>query len=146
MATYSGHEHITVAAPPQACYDALTDYERLPEWQGALKSVRVIEQDDAGAVVEYELDAKIRTVRYTLRLEHDPPHRIGSTYIEGDFRSLDGEWRFTENADGGTDVELELELDPGRFIPGPVRKAVQGAVMGRALKDLARRVEEPARK
>lgn len=143
MATYQGHEKTTVDATPQACYDALTDYERLPEWQGSLKSVRVLEQDAAGAIVEYELDAKVRTVRYRLRLEHDPPHRIGSTYVEGDFRSLEAEWRFTEVEDG-TEVELELRLDPGRFVPGPVRKLVQGAVMGRALKDLAERVEEPA--
>lgn len=100
----------------------------------------MLERDDSGALVEYELDAKVRTVRYRLRLEHDPPHRIGSTYVEGDFRSLEAEWHFTP-ADGGTDVELELDLDPGRLVPGPVQKLVRGAVMGRALKDLARHVD-----
>lgn len=141
MASYTGHERITVSASPQACHDALTDYEALPEWQGALKAVRVLERTESGAVVEYELDAKVRTVRYTLRLEHDPPHRIGSAYVEGDFKSLEAEWRFSETADGGTDVELELTLDPGRFVPGPVRDIVRKVVMGRALADLRRYVD-----
>ena len=132
---------ITVAAPPRSCFDALTDYERLTDWQGALKAVRVLERFEGGAVVEYEIDAKVRTVSYTLRLEHDPPHRIGSTFVEGDFRSLEAEWRFGETADGGTDVELELTLDPGRFVPGPIRSVVRSVVMGRTLADLARHVD-----
>lgn len=139
--SYGGRETTTVAASAQACFDALTDYEQLAEWQGALKSVEVLERYDDGALVAYALDAKVRTVRYTLRLEHDPPHRIGSRYVEGDFRSLEAEWRFTERPDGRTDVVLELELDPGRFVPGPVRNAVREIVMGRSLRDLRRRVE-----
>ena len=35
---------------------------------------------------------------------------------------------------------LELELDPGRFVPGPVRNVVREVVMGRALRDLKARV------
>ena len=141
MTNYGGCERATLAASPQACFDVLTDYEHLADWQGALKSVEVLERYPDGALVVYALDAKVRTVRYTLRLEHDPPHRIGSRYVEGDFRTLEAEWRFTERPDGGTDVVLELELDPGRFVPGPVRNVVREVVMGRALRDLKARVE-----
>lgn len=132
----------TIAAPAQACFDALTDYEHLPDWQRAVRAVHVIERDGEGRgkVVEYEVDAKLRTVRYRLRQTYDEPHRLGSEYLGGDFRDFTGEWRFTER-DGHTEVELDLDIDPGRFVPGPVRSAIREYVMTRAVRDLKRRVE-----
>jgi ribosome-associated toxin RatA of RatAB toxin-antitoxin module len=129
-----------VDASPQTCFDAMTDFERLPEWQGALKASRVLERDaERGTLVEFEVDAKVRTVRYRLWQRPEPPRRLGCEYAGGDFRDMSGEWRF-EPIDGGarTRVELELEIDPGRFVPGPVRKVIGDAVMRRSLEDLRR--------
>jgi ribosome-associated toxin RatA of RatAB toxin-antitoxin module len=91
-------------------------------------------------VVAFEVDARLRTVRYTLRQVHDPPHRLGCEYLEGDFRFFSGEWRFVALPGGRTRVELELRIDPGRLVPGPVRAAIGEAVMRRSLRDLRRRV------
>lgn len=133
---YSASDTVTVAASPQACFDALTDYERLPEWQGALKRVSLLESGPDGDVVEYVLDAKLREVRYKLRLVNEPPHAIRSTYLEGDFRNLAAEWRFADNGDGTTAVTLDIQIDVSRFVPGPVRNLVREAVMNRAMSDL----------
>jgi ribosome-associated toxin RatA of RatAB toxin-antitoxin module len=132
-----------IAATPQACFDALTDYERLPEWQDAVRRVSILERDEQGrgAVVEYEVDAKVKTVRYRLRQVYDEPHRLGSEYLGGDFKDFAGEWRFSENEDGTTHVELELSIDPGRFLPGPVKNAIRDFVMKSALRDLKAHVE-----
>lgn len=136
-----------IAAPPQAVFDALTDYERLPEWQGAVKRVDVLERDaqGRGTVVEYEVDAKLKTVKYRLRQVYDEPHRLGSEYLGGDFKNFSGEWRFMDNGDGTTRVELELEIDPGRFVPGPVKNAIREFVMTRALKDLKAHLDSSVR-
>lgn len=138
MGSYGDLRHIEIDATPQACYDALTDFDRLPEWQGAVKAARVLEVDEhgRGAVVEYEVDVKFKVVRYRLRNEHEPPHRLGSQYLEGDFRDFSGEWRFHELEGGGTRVELDLNIDPGRIVPGPLRSMIGDAVMKRALHDL----------
>src|SRR3954454_3485913 len=143
MSGYGECQSAEIAAPPQACFDALTDFERLPEWQGAVREVRVLERDreGRGSVVEYEVAARIKTVPYGLRQLYDEPHRIASEYVEGDFRDFCGEWRFAGDGNGGTHVELDLRIDPGRFVPGPVRTAVADAVMRRALRDLKRHVE-----
>jgi ribosome-associated toxin RatA of RatAB toxin-antitoxin module len=143
MPTYGDCRTAAIAATPQACFDALTDYERLPEWQGAVRSVQVLERDaqGRGAVVEYEIDARFKTVRYRLRQVYDEPHRLASEYLGGDFRDFGGEWRFKPAAGGGTEVALDLRIDPGRFVPGPLRSAIADAVMRRALKDLQRYVE-----
>jgi ribosome-associated toxin RatA of RatAB toxin-antitoxin module len=140
MPSYGECQSAEIDAPPQACFDALTDYERLPEWQSSIRSVRVLERDEKGrgSIVEYEVDARFKTVRYRLRQIYDEPWRVGSQYICGDFRDFEGEWRFVP-LDGGerTRAELDLLIDPGRFVPGPLRRAISDAVMRRALHDHA---------
>jgi ribosome-associated toxin RatA of RatAB toxin-antitoxin module len=147
MPVYGDCRSADIAASPQACFDALTDFERLPEWQGAVRAARVLERDDQGrgSVVEYEVDARVKTVRYTLRQVYDEPHRVASEYLGGDFRDFAGEWRFRPDGRGGTHAELDLRIDPGRLVPGPLRSAIADAVMRRALRDLKTYVERTAR-
>lgn len=132
-----------IDASPQQCFDALIDFERLPEWQGAVRDARVLECDEAGrgSIVEYEVDARVKTVRYRLRQLYDEPHRLASEYLGGDFRDFSGEWRFQPTRRGGTHAVLDLRIDPGRFVPAPIRSAIADAVIRRALRDLKRHVE-----
>ena len=148
MAAYGDCQSAEVAAEPQRCFDALTDYERLPEWQRAVRSARVLERDEQGrgAIVEYEVDARFKTVRYRLRQIYEEPRRLASEYLGGDFRDFSGEWRFVDLGGDRTRVELDLRIDPGRFVPGPLRSAISDAVMRRALRDLKTEVERPARR
>jgi ribosome-associated toxin RatA of RatAB toxin-antitoxin module len=144
MASYGECHSAEIAASPQACFDALTDFERLPEWQGAVRDVEVLERDASGrgTIVEYVVDARVKTVRYRLRQVYDEPRRLASEYLGGDFRDFCGEWRFDPRDDGTrTHVELDLRIDPGRFVPGVVRKAISDAVMRRALADLKAHLE-----
>lgn len=138
MPSYGECRSAVVDAPPETCFDALTDYEHLPEWQSSVEAVRVLERDDEGRgrVVEYVVDARVRKVRYRLRQVYERPRRLGSEYLGGDFRDFAGEWRFAPLDDGRTEVELEVRLDPGRLVPGPVRKLIARVVIRGALNDL----------
>jgi ribosome-associated toxin RatA of RatAB toxin-antitoxin module len=143
MGSYGDCRTIEVDAPPERCFALMTDYERMPSWQGALRSVRVLERDDQGrgSVVSYEVDARLKVVRYRLRQVYDEPNRLASEYLGGDFRDFSGEWRFLPAGEGRTHVELDLRIDPGRFVPGALRGAIADAVMKRALRDLKREAE-----
>jgi ribosome-associated toxin RatA of RatAB toxin-antitoxin module len=143
MASYGDCQTADIDATPQQCFDLLTDYERLPEWQGAVRSASILERDaqGRGAVVEYEVDARVKTVRYRLRQVYDEPARLASEYLGGDFRDFSGEWRFVALDARRTRVELDLRIDPGRFVPGPVRGVIADAVMRRALRDLKTHLE-----
>ena len=143
MPSYGECQTAEIAAPPQRCFDALTDFERLPEWQRAVREVRVLERDDEGrgSIVEYVVDARVKSVRYRLRQIYDEPRRLASEYLGGDFRDFSGEWRFEPLGRSRTHAELDLRIDPGRFVPGPMRSLIADAVMRRALSDLKAFVE-----
>ena len=143
MASYGECRSVEIRATPQACFDALTDFERLPEWQGAVRDVRVLARDERGrgSIVEYEVDARVRTVRYRLRQIYDEPRRLASEYLGGDFRDFCGEWRFEPTGPMRTRAELDLRIDPGRLVPGLLRCIIADAVMRRALSDLKAHLE-----
>jgi ribosome-associated toxin RatA of RatAB toxin-antitoxin module len=143
MGGYRDSRSVRIKCFPQDCFDALTDFERLPEWQNAVRAARVIERDahERGAVVEYEVDTGVRRVRYTLRQEYEEPYRLGSRYVSGDFRAFEGEWRFTPERNGYTRAELEVSIDPGRLVPRPVRALISRVVVQRALDDLKTHIE-----
>lgn len=136
-------ERIVVDASPQACFDALVDYESMPEWQSTVKTCTVLSRDERGRGLEvaWEIDAKLRTVRYTLRYEYDEPRRITCSFVEGDIRSVAGEYLLEPDGEQGTDVRFWLEIDPGTFVPGPVKKMLGEQVMRRSVEDLKARVE-----
>ena len=143
MPAYGECQSAEIRATPQACFDALTDFDRLPEWQGAVRAVRVLERDERGrgSVVEYEVDARVKTVRYRLQQIYDEPRRLASESLGGDFRDFCGEWRFEPVGRGRTHAELDLRIDPGRFVPGVLRGIIADAVMRRALQDLKAHLE-----
>ena len=58
MPSYGECRSTEIATTPQRCYDALTDFDSIPEWQGAVRSVDVLERDRGGrAAAEDPADA-----------------------------------------------------------------------------------------
>ena len=139
-------QQIVVDGSPQECFNALLDYESFPDWQRAVKSVEVATRDRAGRgeEVAFEIDAKVRTIRYTLRYSYEPPHRIGWDYVEGDVKDVDGEFVLEDRGDGTTLATYSLALDPGVWLPGPLQKVLNDQVMKGSVEDLKRRVEGDA--
>ena len=134
---------LVIEAEPALCFDEITDYETFPEWQGAVKEVTILSRDDQGRGrdVRFQIDAKVRSVSYTLRYSYEAPHLISWDYVEGDVKSVDGEFTFEEQGDGKTLATYSLDIDPGVWLPGRVKKMLSDQVMKRSVEDLKRRVE-----
>jgi ribosome-associated toxin RatA of RatAB toxin-antitoxin module len=124
----------------------MLDFERLPEWQRAVKSATVLSRDSDGRAheVAYEIDVRVAVVRYTLRHTYRVPSQIGSAYVEGDFRDCEGEWTFDDLGDGTTEAGFRLQIDPGRVIPRPVVRMLNRRVMKGSVDDLRRYYAERA--
>ena len=136
-----------IEAPLQRCYDIAADIRRAPEWQGSLKAVDVIERDADGraALVDTESDAKVKTVKATLRFRYDPPLRIDWEQERGEVKSLQGWWVFEDLGDGRTRATYGLDADPGRMLGmllrGPVEASVRDFLLGGAAEGLKQQAE-----
>jgi ribosome-associated toxin RatA of RatAB toxin-antitoxin module len=134
---------LVIDAEPADCFDQITDYETFPEWQAAVKEVSVLTRDanGLGRDVHFKIDAKVRQVEYTLRYSYERPHHISWEYLDGDVKSVDGEFVFEQQGDATTLATYALDINPGVWLPGPVKKMLTDQVMKRSVEDLKRRVE-----
>ena len=87
-----------------------------PDWQGGLKDVEELERDGEGHVtlVESSNDAKVRTIKSTVRFDYDGPTRLSWTQEKGELKSVDGAWDLEEVGDGRTKATYSLEVELGR--------------------------------
>ena len=141
MSTMAEHSEV-LDAEPSRCFEAVAAFETYPEWMTTFKSVRVLERDEQGrgVVVEFRIDAKLREVRYVLRHHFAVPERISWDYLEGDAKSIDGEWRFEDAGAGRTRCFYSVSFDVGGFVPGSVKRALAEQAVRSSLQALATRV------
>jgi uncharacterized membrane protein len=147
MGTISGERSVEIDAPMQRCYEIASDINHAPEWQGSLKDVEVLERDGEkrALLVETESDAKVKTVKATLRFSYEPPTAIRWVQEKGDTKSLIGSWTFDDLGDGRTRATYALEADPGgmlgMLLRGPAETKVRDFLLGDAAEGLKQRAE-----
>jgi hypothetical protein len=139
------HQQIHVVAPPPRCFAHATAFERYPEWTSDVKEVTVLARDAEmrGTRVEFHVAGLGRRVRYVLEYDFaDAPHAFTWSLVEGDMlRALDGRYAFAPEGDG-TLVDYTLTIDLAIPMPGLVKRRASGMIMGNALRDLKRAVED----
>ena len=136
-------DNIDVDATAEEVFAVATDFEAYPEWNANIKKVQVEDTDSEGraTTVAYEVDAKIKTVRYRLAYDYsDAPEGFSWDLIDGDVKELSGSYRF-EEFDDLTEVQYETKLDPGFPIPAFLKRQGEKQIVKGALADLKKRVE-----
>ncbi|MDQ3940933.1 MAG: cyclase, partial [Actinomycetota bacterium] len=94
--------------------------------------------------VWFEVDAKLKVVRYTLAYDYSgAPDSVSWDLLDGDVRELSGSYVFDE-FDDVTEVEYETRIDPGFPVPGMIKRQAQKQIAKGALEDLKTRVESRA--
>ena len=134
---------IDVKASAEEIFEVATDFESYPEWNANIKKTEIKKTDSQGRATEvwYEVDAKIKTVQYTLKYSYGKaPESFSWSLKEGDVKKLNGTYTFDE-FDDVTEVRYETEVDPGFPIPGFMKKQAEKQIVKGALKDLKKRVE-----
>ena len=108
-----------------------------------MRWVEVVTRDQRGRgrEVHFEVDAKVRRIRYELEYSYEPPHRIAWRYLGGDIRDVDGEYIFEDQGDGSTLATYSLRLDPGVWLPDRVARMINQKVMKASVEELRERVE-----
>jgi ribosome-associated toxin RatA of RatAB toxin-antitoxin module len=123
------------------------DVEVAPEWQGGLKALRALERDGDGRAVlcESETDAKVRTVKSTVRFEYGPPNKLRWRQLQGDLKSVEGSWQLEDLGSDRTRATYWIEVDLGRvlgtLIRGPVVDVLRQVLAGARAGELKRAIE-----
>jgi hypothetical protein len=141
-------EHtVEIAAPIKTCFDAITDYETFPSWQGAVVDTEVLDWDEQGRGkrVRLVVDAKVRKVNYTLDYRYDEPTRIEWDFVEGNgINDADGHYLFEDLGDGRTRATYKFGLEVGIPLPGPVARRAHKSTLKGSVEDLKREAERRA--
>ena len=136
-------DNIDVAATAEEVFAIATDFEAYPDWNANIKKVDIKETDDEGRATKvwFEVDAKVKTVTYTLSYDYsEAPEAFSWELLDGDVKALSGSYRFDE-FDDVTEVQYETSLDPGFPIPGFLKRQGEKQIVKGALHDLKKRVE-----
>lgn len=134
---------IDIKASAEDIFEVCTDFENYPAWNANIKKVEIKETDEEGRATQVwmEVDAKVKTVRYTLAYDYsEAPDAFSWDLVEGDVKALSGRYAFDE-FDDVTEVEYETSIDPGFPIPGVIKRQAQKQIAKGALEDLKKRVE-----
>ena len=133
MAAEPQTHEVEIEAPLELCLDVLLDFERYPDWSSSILECQPLERDTGGRAtrVSFALDAKIRTVRYTLAYAVEAPATLRWTLVTGDLGAVEGSYVLTPAGPRRTHAVCTQAVDPGFWLPGPLRRFAER----QALKD-----------
>jgi ribosome-associated toxin RatA of RatAB toxin-antitoxin module len=141
-------EHtVEIAAPIETCFQAITDYETFPQWQGVVVDTEVLDWDEQGRGkrVRLVVDAKVRKVNYTLDYRYDEPERIEWDFVEGNgINDADGHYLFEDLGGDRTRATYKFGLEVGIPLPGPVARRAHRSTLKTSVEDLKREAERRA--
>lgn len=137
-------QRIEVSASQQLVHETALDLETYPIWAGGVKSVTVVEEDDAGrpTVADFTIDAMIKEISYTLDYDHG--HENGFAWVarpNDDLTLLEGSYTFNVIDDESTEVVYALRVEPNFTVPGFLRRQAEKQIVGTALRGLKKRAE-----
>ena len=147
MGTIAGSSTTEIEAPISQVWEVVEDVLSAPEWQGGLKDMEELERDAEGRVTlaETSSDAKVRTLKSTVRFAYDGPARLEWRQEKGEMKSVVGAWDLEDLGDGRTRATYELEVELGRMlgmvIRGPLVDALRGQLVSSRAGELKERVE-----
>ena len=136
-------DSIDVNATADEIFEVASDFEAYPEWNSNIKRVEIKETDEEGRATQvfYEVDAKVKTVTYTLQYDYsNAPQSFSWDLVDGSVKELSGSYSFDE-FDDVTEVQYETRIDPGFPLPGLLKRQAEKQIVRGALADLKKRVE-----
>ena len=147
MAVLTGSSTAEVDAPLEQVWALIQDVERAPEWQGGLKRMRALERDDGGHAIlcQAEADAKVRTIKSTVRFTYNGPTTLAWRQEKGELKSAVGRWELEDVGGNRTRATYSLEVDMGRVlslvIRGPLVDLLRGMFVNARAGELKRAIE-----
>jgi carbon monoxide dehydrogenase subunit G len=147
MPPLTGTSTAVINAPLDRVWALVEDVEKAPDWQGGMKSIHALERDAEGraTLCETESDAKVRTIKSTVRFEYDPPTTLTWQQEKGELKSVEGSWQLEDLGSGRTRATYKINADLGRMlgmiVRGPLVDVLREMLAGARAGELKRTVE-----
>ena len=147
MAMLTGSSTAEINAPLGQVWALVEDVERAPEWQGGLKAMHAVERDGEGHAIlcQTESDAKVRTIKSTVRFTYNGPDSLTWKQEKGELKSVEGRWELTGLDGNRTRATYSLEVDLGGIlslvIRGPLVDVLRAMLVNARAGELKRAIE-----
>lgn len=139
------HSHTElVRAPIDACFEVLVDFEKYPQWFRMISRATVECRDDAAGTwtVAYELDAIVKTIRYTLAYRSRRPTSLTWKMERGDLAAIEGAYDLVALEPDLTEATCTQALDVGFWVPGPLRRVFEQSALSDSVREFKRAAEQ----
>ncbi|GLY32859.1 SRPBCC family protein [Kineosporia sp. NBRC 101731] len=138
---------VVIDSQPGDVLGVIADFERYPEWTGAVKEVEVLDRlpDGRAAKVRFILDAgAVRdtySLDYTWDVKDDGTGELSWKLDQsGVMKAMDGSYRLTPTP-AGTQVTYCLAIDLRIPMLGMLRRKAEKTIIDTALQELKKHVE-----
>ena len=144
MADAKQSQSIEIEATPEQCFETIVDFADYPNWSSVIVATSVADAypDGLPRRVRFELDMKVRTVRYTLDYAYERPRLVEWKLAEGDVESVEGSYRFEPAGKGRTRATCEQAVSVGFWIPGPIRRIAEKKALEDSVREFKAAVEK----
>jgi ribosome-associated toxin RatA of RatAB toxin-antitoxin module len=133
---------IVVNAPPEKVYDIVIAYDRYPEWLPEVKKIQTSDRKGNEVKVHYEVDFKIKTIRYTILAKEERPKKMSWSFIEGEvMKDNKGSWVLEPEGEGRTKVTYSVEVAVGPLVPKSILNTLVDQSLPKMLEAVKRRAE-----
>ena len=141
----SVQEDTVIDATPAECYEVAAAFAEYQNWVSSLQYCEELDTgaDGRGRLVEFKVGAFGQTLDYKLEYAHQAPKAMTWKAVSGSVKALVGSYIFDPVDDGEkTRVTYRLALDPGFPVPGMIKTATTKLIVGTALNDLRKYIEQ----
>ena len=147
MGTITGSSVAEIEAPLAQVWAIVEDVLSAPEWHGGLKDMLELDRDVDGHVIlaESHSDAKVRTIKSTVRFTYEPPTRLRWRQEKGELKTVDGAWELEDLGGTRTRATYRLEVELGRMlgmvIRGPLVDVLRSQLVAARAGELKQKAE-----
>jgi hypothetical protein len=148
VSDFSQSYSVEIAGSLDDCFAVLIDFEAYPSWSGPVTECRVLERHPDGLPkrVAFNLDMTLKTVRYTLDYEYQPPRGGRWHLVESpDVKDVHGSYVF-EPAGKRTKATCTQTIEIGFWVPGFIRAPFEQKALRDSVEEFKKAVEARARK
>ena len=105
------HETRPLPYTPEQMYNLVSDVAAYPEFLPWISAIRVRSDSDSEMVADMIVGFKGIKESFSSRVHKHRPDFVRVDYLDGPLKHLHNEWRFRDDANGGTLVDFEVEFE-----------------------------------